>query len=76
MRLITLFLLISSFVCAQVYRWDVKLAIDTAGQRIYKKKYKPDAETIQNLNSKTNNRTLNKSFRLKILYLSFLYGKR
>ena len=32
---------------AQVYRWDVKILIDSAGLRIYKQKSKP--ETISNL---------------------------
>ena len=32
---------------AQVYRWDIKILIDSAGLRIYKQKAKP--ETISNL---------------------------
>lgn len=56
MRLIVFILLLSNLLPAQgTYRWDVKIAIDTAGQRIYKKKYKPEKETVQNLSSKTNN---------------------
>lgn len=35
------------YCSAQVYRWDVKILIDTAGHRIYKLKPKP--ETISNL---------------------------
>ena len=58
MRLIfALSIILSNCLFAQqgVYRWDVKIGVDTAGQRIYKKKYKPEKETVQNLSSKTAN---------------------
>jgi len=57
MHLVILILFLSYFLPAQTgqYRWDVKLGIDTAGQRIYKKKFKAEKETVQNLSSKTNN---------------------
>ena len=38
---------------AQDYRWDVKIAIDTAGQRLYKTA--AEKETVQNLVTETNN---------------------
>lgn len=55
--LISLFVLLSLTLPAQTgqYRWDVKIGVDTAGQRIYKPKYKPEKETVQNLSSKTQN---------------------
>jgi hypothetical protein len=40
-------LLLASHGNAQVYRWDVKILIDTAGLRMYKQKARP--ETISNL---------------------------
>jgi len=53
---LTLLLTINLLYAQQgTYRWDVKLGIDTAGQRIYKKKYKAEKETVQNLSSKTAN---------------------
>jgi hypothetical protein len=54
--IVILFLFFSSghASIAQVYRWDVKLAIDTAGLRIYKK-HKPEAVTVKNLGSPTLN---------------------
>ena len=55
--LIPLFLFLPFLLPAQTgpYRWAVKIGIDTAGQRIYKPKYKAEKETIQNLGSKTAN---------------------
>lgn len=48
-RLLLVFCLQICIVCcsAQVYRWDVKVLIDSAGLRIYNHKAKP--ETISNL---------------------------
>ena len=45
--LIFFFLIFSLSCSAQVYRWDAKILIDSAGLRIYKHKAKP--ETISNL---------------------------
>lgn len=49
-----LFFLIPVLLSAQgVYRWDVKIAIDTAGQRVFKTK--AEATTISSLASKKDN---------------------
>jgi hypothetical protein len=47
--LIFCFLIFTLRCSAQVYRWDTKILIDTAGLRIYKQKAKP--ETISNLSN-------------------------
>lgn len=55
MRLIIALVFLSTLLPAQgVYRWDVKIAVDTAGQRIFKTK--PIPETISNLTSKKTNK--------------------
>jgi hypothetical protein len=54
-ELLFVFLLPIILPAQGTYRWDVKLGIDTAGQRIYKKKYVAEKETVQNLGSKTAN---------------------
>jgi len=54
MRLLFFFLLLTTLLSAQgVYRWDVKIAVDTAGQRIFKTK--AEAATISSLASKKDN---------------------
>ena len=51
-----LLIFLSTTVFSQgVYRWDVKIAVDTAGQRISKSKYKAKATSVSDLANKKEN---------------------